>query len=189
MSAGRWIGRAIVTPLALPAGLFLLAFPFYQLAVMPGGWAIVDDTRAALGAGVPSTLKAEHVDCVMERSGGRRGSITEYACVIDIAGPVPPAPAEPPKRTGGSRYTGYQDPLLAALRNPRPGARLERRLPTDHTGELPMVRELSEEPRRYALVWGAGEITGRWLYWLFTRGLALAFGAVCLFAVWVTWRR
>lgn len=220
------IARIAALLLLLPAGLVCVAFPIYRLT-LPQGWGIVDDTRAAFGAGTDAgPLKAAYVDCTRERAGSnsRRGiGMTEYACVIDLA-EAPPAAAAPapgpaqvgqPGGAGGDPYAGpgYEeamakwqaataeqtrreaaelDAMIAKSRaRGDPSNRIERRLATDRSGELPAVRILSAagEPRRVGLVWGAGELAWRWTSWLVSSLLIFAFGGFCLYAVRLAWKR
>jgi hypothetical protein len=189
--------------LLLPAGLVCLAFPIYRLT-LPGGWAIVDDTRAALGAGTDARrLKAASVDCVPERSGSNssRGiGLTEYACVIDLAeAEAPAAPAGDPwagrsYEEGMAEYNRRLNAQMEALlERSRSGVsnRIERRLAIDRSGALPAVRILSAagEPRRVGLVWGFGELAWRWTSWLLTTLIFVALGAGCLLAVRLSWKR
>lgn len=199
MTVRRIIGRTIALLLLVPAGIICLAFPLYLLLFIPGGWDIIDDTRAALGGGTETTLVAQGVDCVRERSGGsgRRGGIIDYACVIDVAEPAAAqaAPAAGVKDTDAAfeEYKRQMDAWLKSIREgSRTSNRVERRLSTDRSDELPTVRLLSangEQPRRLGLIWGDGEIVWRWLHWLMTTGLALGFGAASLYAAKVVWRR
>jgi len=197
------IARLVALLLLLPAGLVCIGFPFYRLT-LPGGWAIVDDTRAGLGAGTDAgRLKAASVDCVPERSGSNssRGiGLTEYACVIDLSeAEAPAAPADDPwagrsDEEGMAEYSRRLNAQMEALaERSRSGVsnRIERRLATDRSGSLPAVRILSApgEPRRIGLVWGFGEIAWRWTHWLVGSLVFFAFGAACLFAVRLSWRK
>jgi hypothetical protein len=185
----------------LPAGLVCIGFPFYSLT-LPGGWAIIDDTRAAFGAGTDAgALKAASVDCTRQRSGSNssRGvGLTQYDCVIDLGSVEEASKVDP--WAGRSWDEGYKEynrqlaaQMAALLERSRSGAsnRLERALAADRSGQLPAVRLLSgkDEPRRIGLVWGFGEIAGRWLSWLASNLIVLAFGAGCLFAVRLAWKR
>jgi hypothetical protein len=197
------IARLVALLLLLPAGLICLGFPFYRLA-LPGGWEIIDDTRAALGAGTDAGgLKAAAVDCVPERSGSRssRGiGLTEYACVIDLSeAPAPGARADDPWagrswEEGMAEYNrrlAAQMEALAERSRSRVSNRIERRLATDRSDALPAVRILSApgEPRRVGLVWGFGELAWRWASWVVGSLVLFAFGAGCLFAVRLSWKR
>jgi hypothetical protein len=217
------IARIAALLLLLPAGLVCTGFPIYRL-VLPGGWGIIDDTRAAFGGGTDAgALKAAYVDCTAERAGSRSGrgiGMTEYACVIDLAEEQPAAAAaapaaSPPGGADGDPYAGLSyDEAMAkwkadtAEQLRREAAeldayvarsrarsdvsnRIERRLASDRSGELPAVRILSAEgePRRVGLVWGAGELGWRWTSWLVSSLLIFAFGAACLYAVRVAWKR
>jgi hypothetical protein len=201
------IARVVALLLLLPAGLVCVGFPFYRLA-LPTGWAIIDDTRAAFGAGTDAgKLKAAYVDCVSERSGSRSSrsiGLTEYACVIDLSEVQAPdtpgvTPADDPwagrsYAEGMAEYNRRLNAQMEALaKRSRPGVsnRIERKLATDRSGELPAVRILSAtgEPRRIGLVWGFGELAWRWASWLVINLIFFAFGAGCLFAVWLSWKR
>lgn len=117
----RWqrIVRAVAPFFLLPLGLFCVVVPFWMLT-LPGRGEIIDDSRAAFGAGSDAApLRASYVDCVRERSGSNSGrgiGMTEYGCVIDLTTeperkPEPaPTPAAPPTATagqaGGDPYAG-----------------------------------------------------------------------------------
>jgi len=200
------IARAVALLLLLPAGMICIGFPFYRLT-LPGGWAIVEDTRAAFGAGSDAgRLKAAHVDCVRERSGSNssRGiGMTEYACVIDLSEKKEKAYAAPTGNAWAgrsweegmaehSRRINAQIEAMGAQRSRSTVSnRIERRLATNRTGELPAVRILSgkDEPRRVGLVWGFGELGWRWASWLVSSLLFLAFGGFCLLAVRLAWKK
>lgn len=114
----RWqrIIRAIAPFFLLPLGLFCVAVPFWILT-LPGRSEIIDDTRAAFGAGTDAApLRASYVDCVRERSGSNssRGiGMTEYGCVIDLTSeperkpqPAPTPTATPTEEPTGDPYAG-----------------------------------------------------------------------------------
>ena len=201
------IARIVALLLLLPAGLICVAVPFYMLT-LPGRWEIIDDTRAAFGAGAGGgRLKASYVDCVRQRSGSNssRGiGMTEHACVIDLSDEPEPAPVPTDDPWAGRSYAeGMVEhsrrinagiKALAAqsrARAAQPSNRLERKLAIDRGGRLPAVRILSApgEPRRVGLVWGFGELAWRWANFLVINLILFAFGAACLFAVWVAWKR
>jgi hypothetical protein len=185
----------------LPAGVICVGFPFYALT-LPGGWAIVDDTRAAFGAGTDaSRLKVAAVDCVRERVGSdsSRGiGLTGYACVIDLS-EAHDVPTDDPfagrswedgMAEYNRRVAAQMEALLERSRA-RQSNRIERNLATDRTGELPAVRILSAdgEPRRVGLIWGFGELAWRWASWLVGNLLVFVFGAALLLAVKIAWKR
>lgn len=95
----RLVFARVASLLLLPAGLLCVGVPFYLLT-LPDRWGMIEDTRAAFGAGTDGgRLKAAYVGCVRERSGSNssRGiGITEYKCVIDLSEEPepPPAPAK-----------------------------------------------------------------------------------------------
>lgn len=207
----------VIALFLLPAGLLCVGVPFWMFT-LPGRSEIIDDTRAAFGAGTDAgKLKASYVDCVRERSGSsssRGVGITEYDCVIDLSDVPEPAPVPTADRggkvdaEGGDPYAGltYEEAMakhtrsvnaaveaLAAQRRARGDAsnRLTRKLATNRSGELPAVRILSApgESRRIGLVWGFGELAWRWIQWLVISLLFFGFGGGCLLAVWVAWTR
>ena len=197
------IARVVALFLLLPAGLICVGFPFYRFA-LPGGWGIIDDTRAAFGGGTDADqLKAAYVDCVPERSGSRssRGiGLTEYACVIDLAeAQAPVAPAGDPwaGRSYDQGMAEYNRRLTAQMEalaeRSRSGGsnRIERKLANDRSEQLPAVRILSAvgEPRRVGLVWGFGELAWRWTSWLVSSLIFFALGAGCLFAARLSLKR
>lgn len=197
------IARVVALLLLLPAGLICVGFPFYRFT-LPGGWGIIDDTHAALGAGTGAgKLKAAYVDCVPERSGSNssRGiGLTEYACVIDLSeAQAPAAPADDPwagrsYEEGMAEYNRRLNAQMEALaERSRSGVsnRIERKLATDRSEALPAVRILSAagEPRRVGLVWGFGELAWRWTGWLVSSLIFFALGAGCLFAVRLSGKR
>ena len=185
----------------LPAGLICVGFPFYALT-LPGGWDIVDDTRAAFGAGTDAgRLKAAAVDCVRGRAGSdssRGVGLTGYACVIDLS-EAHDVPTDDPFagrswEEGMAEYNRRMAAQMAALlerSRARRSNRIERKLATDRSGELPAVRILSADggPRRVGLVWGFGELAWRWANWLVGNLLLFAFGAAIVFAVKMAWKR
>ena len=200
--------RVVGLLLLLPAGLVCVGVPFYLLT-LPGGWGIIDDTRAAFGAGIDAgRLKASYVDCVRERAGSSssRGiGFTQYGCVIDLSEePETPPPATDQRkpragRTWEEAMAEHNRQIAAALESVSAQSRarsdvsnrIERTLATNRSGQLPAVRILSApgEPRRVGLVWGFGELAWRWANWLVISLLFFAFGGACLFAVYLAWTR
>ncbi len=198
------IARIAALLLLLPAGLVCVGFPFYRLT-LPQGWGIVDDTRAAFGAGTDAgPLKAAYVDCTRERAGsnsrrggGRRLGEVDHAGIFghpDAGLGYEEAMAKWQAATAEQtrREAAALDAMIAKSRaHGDPSNRIERRLATDRSGELPAVRILSAagEPRRVGLVWGAGELAWRWTSWLVSSLLIFAFGGFCLYAVRLAWKR
>lgn len=143
----RLVFARVASLLLLPAGLVCVGAPFYMLT-LPERWGIVDDTRAAFGAGADGgRLKATYVGCVRERSGSssntsRSFGITEYDCVIDLAEAPEPAPAaakaastdsQPDTEKGYDDFASYEEKM----------AEFNRR-----TAEV--SRRQAEQDRRYA---------------------------------------
>jgi hypothetical protein len=200
------IARVVALLLLLPAGLICVGVPVYLLT-LDGGWAIIDDTRAAFGAGTDAgALKASYVDCTRQRSGSNssRGiGMTEYACVIDLS---ETKPVVAPTGSAPKRARSYEEAMAEHNRSVAAALdavvaqskarsdvsnRIERTLATNRSGELPAVRILSakDEPRRVGLVWGFGELAWRWTNWLVINLLLFGFGGFCLFAVKLAWTK
>lgn len=99
----------VIALFLLPAGLLCLGVPFWMFT-LPGRGEIIDDSRAAFGAGTEAgKLRATYVDCVRERSGSSssRGiGMTEYACVIDLSDAPIPAPVPIADRAGKDAANG-----------------------------------------------------------------------------------
>jgi hypothetical protein len=141
----RLVFARVASLLLLPAGLVCVGAPFYMLT-LPERWGIVDDTRAAFGAGADGgRLKAAYVGCVRERSGSssntsRSFGITEYDCVIDLAETPAPAPA---KAAAASSQTdaekGYDE-----------FASYEEKMAEFNRRTAEVSRRQAEQDRRYA---------------------------------------
>jgi hypothetical protein len=185
--------RRLLALLLLPAGLICIAFPIAQLALNDKA-GLIDDTRAWFGAGTAQGLPTvSEVSCLQQRYGSssQRGiGLSEWQCVIDLA--VAQAPAEDDPFAGRSHEDGMEEYnrrlriQLKGLLTKGTASRIERVLPSNPTGDLPVLRQLSgeNEPPRFGLVWGGGELLWRWLTWLLVSALFLGFGAACLFAAW-----
>lgn len=80
--------------------------------------------------------------------------------------------------------------LKGLISGPSLPSRLERVLPSNRTGDLPLLRRLTgeNEPPRFGVVWSEGELLWRWLRWLLVSVLFLGFGATCLYAAGKTRR-
>ncbi len=187
--------RRILAVLLLPVGLVCLAFPAAQL-VLKDEAGLIDDTRAWFGAGTAEGVPTvSQVSCLSQRYGSssQRGiGLSEWQCVLDLAAAAKPAEDDPfAGRSYDEGMKEYNRRLMAQLDGLRRGAslpsRLERVLPSDRSGDLPVLRRLSAEgePPRFGAVWGGGEILWRWLAWLLVSSVFLAFGAACLFAAWM----
>lgn len=141
----RLVFARVASLLLLPAGLVCVGAPFYMLT-LPERWGIVDDTRAAFGAGADGgRLKAAYVGCVRERSGSssntsRSFGITEYDCVIDLA--ETPAPAKAKAASASSETDaekGYDD-----------FASYEEKMAEFNRRTAEVSRRQAEQDRRYA---------------------------------------
>ena len=212
MSVPAW-KRALFWPLApllVGFGLLCLAFPLVQLSSFGrGGPRLLDDTRAAFGAGTTDGVPvATNVRCSRQEYGtsGRRGfHSVEYDCefALELPDRTPPRPTpdyanmtiaqqQEAMRKEMDAYIAAVN-AAAAPRGPLdPPAEVERTLPTPSTGRpLPTLRLLSAdgEPPRYGLVWPDGGLGRRWWHWAWGTLLFWGFGIACLAAVWVMWRR
>ncbi len=186
--------RRVLAVFLLPAGLVCLAFPVAQLALRDEA-DLIDDTRAWFGAGTAEGVPTvSHVSCLQQRHGSasQRGvGISDWRCVLDLSAAPRPAEDDPfAARSYDDGMKEYNRRLREQLNELRTSSklssRLERVLPSDRTGDLPVLRRLSAEgePPRFGAVWGGGEIVWRWLAWLMVSALFLAFGAACLYAAW-----
>lgn len=206
--------RALFWPAALllliPFGLACLAFPVVRLVVLDHGPHLIDDTRAAFGAGTTEGVpRATSVRCSRNEYGSTRGRgrmhSVEYDCEFALERTDLPPPRAPLDYTGMSpeeqqaAYAADMERFYAEVREataPRdpldPPASVQRLLPRTAEGRpLPQLRLLGEagEPPRYGLVWPDGGLAGRWWQWTWETLFFWAFGAACLFAVRVGWRK
>lgn len=136
-------------------GTLCLLYPFAEL-FLEGGPELWRDTRAFLGAGTnEGAPEVAEVGCARHEHGTGRlpRLIYSWDCRLVLTGDGPPAV-------------------------------LERELPEDLSGRLPVLRRLSgpDEPPVFGVVWGADELTGRWLRWGWTSALSWGFGVACLLA-------
>jgi hypothetical protein len=186
--------RRLLALFLLPFGLICIAFPAAQL-VLKDEAGLIDDTRAWFGAGTAEGVpKVTQVSCLEQRHGSpsQRGvGLSDWRCVLDLAAATRPAEDDPfAGRSYDEGMKEYNRRLSVQLQGLLTGAslpsRLERVLPSDRTGDLPLLRRLSgrNEPPRFGVVWGGAEIVRRWLSWLVMSALFLAFGAACLYAAW-----
>jgi hypothetical protein len=143
----RLVFARVASLLLLPAGLVCVGAPFYMLT-LPERWGIVDDTRAAFGAGADGgRLKATYVGCVRERSGSssntsRSFGITEFDCVIDLGEAPEPAPAASdtaPASSETDAEKGYDD-----------FASYEEKMAEFNRRTAEVSRRQAEKDRRYA---------------------------------------
>jgi hypothetical protein len=65
-------------------------------------------------------------------------------------------------------------------------SRIERVLPSNRSGDLPELRRMSgeNEPPRFGVIWGGGELLWRWLRRFLVSTLFFGLGAACLYAAW-----
>jgi hypothetical protein len=189
--------RRLLALLLLPVGLVCLAFPVAQL-VLNDEAGLIDDTRAWFGAGTAEGVPAvSQVSCVQQRYGSSssRGiGLSDWHCVLDLAPAARPAKDDPfagrSYDEGMEEYNRRLREQLEGLGRNASSSRLERVLPSNRTGDLPVLRRLSGEGEapRFGAVWRGGEILWRWLAWLLVSALFLGFGAACLYAAWMARR-
>lgn len=183
-----------------------------MVAWSDAGPGLVDDTRAFFGAGVTEGVPGVgQVHCFSQRYGTSGGTsrtrigATEYQCDLTLgaAGGDGMSPAlreanEAMKaaktadeyKQAERRWYAIRDAERAkAVREP---LRIERTTAQDVSQRpLPKLHRLSAEgePLRYGVVWDGGELTWRWLAWLRDLALFWIFGAACLYAARVGWRK
>jgi hypothetical protein len=185
--------RRLLALLLLPAGLTCIAFPLAQLGLKDKA-GLIDDTRAWFGRGTAEGVPTvSEVSCLQRRYGStsQRGiGLSDWQCVIDLAAPERPAEDDPfagrSYEAGMAEYNRRLQIQLKGLLTDVSASRIERVLPSNRTGDLPVLRRLSagDQPPRYGVVWGGGELLRRWLDWLLVSAFFLGFGAACLFAAW-----
>lgn len=185
--------RIAVVVLFVPAGLACLWG--FSLYAQRDGTGLLDDTLAFLGSGAAEGVPGvSMVHCVGRSHGGgsRSMQLRDWACVVDLAPRQRPA-AAPPAGMTPNEVVEANLRRMAELRRPeaRVSNRLERVLASNRTGEIPTLRRLSAEgePPRYGLVWGVGELAGRWLQAAFQSAFLLGIGVGLLFLSWWLWRR
>jgi hypothetical protein len=186
--------RRLMALILLPAGLVCITFPVAQL-MLEDEAGLIEDTRAWFGAGTAEGVPTvTEVSCLQQRYGSssHRGvGLSDWRCVLDLAAAERPAEDDPfAGRSYADGMKEYDRRLSEQLKGLITGAklpsRLERVLPSDRTGDLPVLRQLTaeNEPPRFGVVWGGGELLWRWLRWLLVSILFLGFGAACLYAAW-----
>jgi hypothetical protein len=184
--------RVLVVVVFVPGAL--ACFGGVVLFAGRNGDGLLDDTWAYLGGGtVEGVPVVSQVSCVGRTHGGgsRSLQLRDWACVIDLAPPQRPAAVPAPGMTT-QEVMEENFRRLAELRRPdRGSSRLNRVLASDRTGDIPTLRRLSAagEPPRYGIVWGVGELGGRWLHAAFSSALLIGAGAMLLFVSWFVWRR
>jgi hypothetical protein len=198
----------LLAPLLVGFGLLCVAFPLVQLSSLEPGAHLVDDTRAAFGAGTTDGVPVvDGVRCTREEYGstGRRGfHSVEYDCEFGLSLPDAAPRPDPytPDMTPAEQQAAYQremDAYFARLKEitrPRgpldPPSSVQRSLPRSAQDRpLPTLRRLSGEgePPRYGLVFPDGGLARRWVHW---GGQALVFWAFafgCFLATRVMWGR
>jgi hypothetical protein len=204
----RRIARWVLRLFFLPLGLALIAFPFVLLVVKED-YALVDDTRAWLGAGIgvesdESVPVVIGVNCTKKkrsfRSIDRAGSWLGWDCSLSLApvalrnGPKDDPFAGRSYDDGLAEWNRRLDLQLDALKLRSTMRGLERSLPTDRSSDdpasLPELRLLSPEdkvagkPARLGVVWGGGELLLRWLAWLADSVLFFAIGGTLGYVAW-----
>lgn len=209
----RRIARWALRLFFLPLGLGLLALPFALLALKQD-YALIEDTRAWLGAGISVEDDANvpvviGVTCTKKtrslRSTDRAGSWLGWDCSLSLA-PVGwrDVPKDDPFAgrsydDGMAEWNRRLDAQLDALKLRSRMPTGKRSLPTDRSSddpaELPELRLLSPEdkavgePPRFGVVWGGGALLLRWLAWLADSVLFLGIGGGLVYASWKVSRR
>jgi hypothetical protein len=199
----------LLAPLLVGFGLLCVAFPLVQLSSLEPGAHLIDDTRAAYGAGTTDDVPVvESVLCVREQYGtsGRRGfHSVEYDCEFDLVQPRAEAERPNPYHDGmtpAEQQAAYEAEMaayfarLAEVTRPRgpldPPSSVSRTLPRTAMGRpLPTLRRLSDggEPPRYGLVFPDGGLAGRWGHWGAETLVFWAFAFGCFLATRVMWQR
>jgi len=172
---GRNVLRRFLALFFLPMGLMCLAYPLVELALGDEA-GLIDDSRAWLGAGSGEGVpKVSEVSCTHQRYGTPSPSrhsfgYSNWDCIL---------------RLSLAAEARADERFAAGSANPALPSELERVLPSDRTGDLPVLRRLPDDGElvRFGVVWNGGELTRRWLHWLYLSALFFAFGAANLYAV------
>lgn len=199
----RWFRRLLFWPLALLLGVFGLccvAYPLAMLAAFDPGAHLLDDTRAAFGAGRDNGFRITRVTCSRQEFGHDGGTTShtphsiEYDCEFDLEPPQPPPEPEPDyahmtREEQAAAYALAEKRWLEQLRaldRPRdPDAApstLRRRLPVSAYGRpLPAARLLTGDGKRprYGLVWPDGGLGHRWFHWAWETSIFFTFAVLC----------
>jgi hypothetical protein len=199
--------RLLFWPLALLLllfGLACLAYPLAMLLAFDPGAHLLDDTRAAYGAGRDTGMRITRASCTRQEFGHDGGTASEsphsieYDCEFDLEPPAPPPEPEPDyaHMTREQQYAAWVEAdkrwlqRLRASERPRgpndPPSTLRRRLPASAAGRpLPAVRLMTRDgvPPRFALVWPDGGLGHRWFRWAWETAIFLAFAVACAMAI------
>ena len=191
----RPVGR-LVALLAIPAGLVCLAFPFAQLAFAEDT-GLIDDTRAYFGAGTAADVpKVSDVSCFSRRYGTTRRGWGDWSCTLYLDTRKPQPEGDP--FAGMTSDEAFEESMRrtraeidALLEKPNFSGKIERTMPSDHSGRIPALRQLSGEgePPRFGVIWGSGDLAWRWLHFLLLGGVMVAIGLGCLWAARAIWRK
>jgi hypothetical protein len=209
-SALRRVTLRALAVLMVAAGLVILAFPFLMLASFDPGPHLLDDTRAAWGAGRTTGLTVSRHYCSRmefgsEGSRGRGISSIEFDCTFVLDEPDAIEPVVEPDWAAmtyeereafrSAEDERYHQRLLELERGPGPNdppSELHRRLPDSAAGRpAPVVRQFTPDgvPPRYGLVWPDGGLGWRWFRWSWETLVFWAFAAGCFAATRALWRR
>jgi hypothetical protein len=202
------IRRLLFWPLAFLLGVFGLAcvaYPVAMLLAFDPGAHLLDDTRAARGAGRDAGFRITRAACTWQEFGHDGGTASEtphsieYDCEFDLDAPSHDVPAVEPdwpnmsyeqrdawQRAEQEKYSARLRELERGPGPDDPPATLRRRLPDSVAGRpLPAVRLMTPDgvPPRFALVWPDGGLGLRWFHWGWETALFLGFAFGCFFAI------
>jgi hypothetical protein len=201
------IKRLLFWPLALLLAVFgalCVLFPLAMLGAFDPGAHLLDDTRAAYGAGRPVEITVARVLCQQlefgsEGSRGRGIHSIEYDCTFDLDIPSHEAPAIEPdwasmtyaeqaefQRVEQEKYSARLRELERGPGPNDPPRELRRRLPRSAMGRpVPVLRQLTDDgvPPRYGLVWADGGLGRRWFRWGWETLIFWSFATACFVAI------
>ncbi len=200
MTLRRFLGSAGAI-FFVAIALICLVAPFARPAI-EDGWGLLDDTLAWSGAGTAEGVPSvSQVSCFKRQFGSssasrRSAGAGDWSCTLYL-GASDELPQEDPwaGMTADEAYREYMrrmDEYADSLRARTGGeGRIERILASNRTGDLPTLRRLSgeNEPERFGVVWGGGELAGRWLMWVLLGAFFIGIGIMSLAAARTIWRR
>jgi hypothetical protein len=196
MTPRRFLGGCIAI-FFVAIALVCFAAPVARPAI-DDGWGLLDDTRAWFGAGTAEGVpNVSQVSCFRRQFGStstsrRSGGMSDWNCTIYLGPPDERSQDDPwagmsPEDAYQEymrRMNEYSDSLL--VRSQGEG-RIERVLATNRTGTLPTLRRLSSD--RFGVIWGGGELAGRWIAWALLSAVLIGIGVLSLIGARAVRRR
>jgi hypothetical protein len=202
---GRYVLFWFLALLLAVFGLACVAFPLVMLGPWDPGAHLLDDTRAAYGAGRGTGITISRVLCTRLEFGHDGGSTGrgvhsfEYDSEFTLHVPSHQAPVVEPDWASMTpeQINAYQTEQIALYsarlreleRGPGPNDPPDavfRRLPRSAQGRpVPTLRQFTPDgvPPRYGLVWADGGLGARWFRWAWETTIFWGFAWLCFLAI------